>query len=173
MAKRPKVYPIKVASAVVDLPGKEKPVRCEFQAMRVGPFLFLTHPWRAVRRVWVPDREGDRRPRHPDRRRLRQRRPLLRLHGPGPQGRGLRAEHDAPGRRGRADHRQAVLRLADRVIGDVFESFAPTLPVENKYYTPSIPIDKSEKTKDRPRAALSPLVSSDGSGSAYCCGLPL
>ena len=44
MAKRPKIYPIKCASAVVDLPGKEKPVRCEFQALKVGPFLFLTIP---------------------------------------------------------------------------------------------------------------------------------
>jgi hypothetical protein len=32
-----------------------------------------------------------------------------------------------------------VLRLADRVIGDVFESFAPRIPVENPYYTPTTP----------------------------------
>ena len=44
MAKRPKIYPIQCASAVMDLPGKEKPVRCEFQALRVGPFLLLTIP---------------------------------------------------------------------------------------------------------------------------------
>jgi hypothetical protein len=37
-----------------------------------------------------------------------------------------------------------VEALADRVIGDVFESFAPTLPMENKDYAPSIPIEKSK-----------------------------
>ena len=35
--------------------------------------------------------------------------------------------------------------LADRVISDVFESFAPRLPVDNKDYTPSITIEKKEK----------------------------
>ena len=43
-----------------------------------------------------------------------------------------------------------VEALADRVIGDVFESFAPTLPVNNKDYTPSIPIDKGETKQDGP-----------------------
>ena len=41
-----------------------------------------------------------------------------------------------------------VEALADRVIGDVFESFAPTLPVNNKDYTPSIPIEKNERKRD-------------------------
>ena len=35
--------------------------------------------------------------------------------------------------------------LADRVIGDVFESFAPRLPVENKNYSPSLPVGSEKK----------------------------
>jgi hypothetical protein len=35
--------------------------------------------------------------------------------------------------------------LADRVIGDVFESFAPRLPLGDKDYTPSIPIGTGTK----------------------------
>jgi neutral ceramidase len=46
MAKRPTVYPIRCASREIEIPAlKEgKTVRCELQAMRVGPYLFLTLP---------------------------------------------------------------------------------------------------------------------------------
>ena len=37
-------YPIRVASEVVELPGKEEPVRAELMAMKIGPFLLLTMP---------------------------------------------------------------------------------------------------------------------------------
>ena len=47
---------------------------------------------------------------------------------------------------GRAEIIAESLRcLADRVIGDVFESFAPRLPVDRKNYTPSIPIETDKK----------------------------
>lgn len=44
LAKRATFYPIRVASEVVELPGKEQPVRAELMAMKIGPFLLLTMP---------------------------------------------------------------------------------------------------------------------------------
>jgi hypothetical protein len=44
LAKRKTLYQIKCASTVVMLPGKERQVRSELMAMRVGDFLFLTMP---------------------------------------------------------------------------------------------------------------------------------
>ena len=41
---RESFYQIRVASEVIDLPGKEQPVRAELMAIKVGPFLFLTMP---------------------------------------------------------------------------------------------------------------------------------
>lgn len=41
---RESFYPIRVASEVVELPGKEGPVRAELMAMKIGPFLLLTMP---------------------------------------------------------------------------------------------------------------------------------
>ena len=41
---RESFYQIRVASEVLELPGKEQPVRAELMAMKVGPFLFLTMP---------------------------------------------------------------------------------------------------------------------------------
>jgi hypothetical protein len=38
-----------------------------------------------------------------------------------------------------------ILLLADRVIGDVFESFAPRPPSDTRYYTPSIPASPNVK----------------------------
>jgi hypothetical protein len=43
-AKRRTIYPLKVASSVIELPGKKEKVKCEMQALRVGDFLFLTIP---------------------------------------------------------------------------------------------------------------------------------
>ncbi len=37
-------YPIRVANEIVELPGKDGPVKSELMAMKVGPFLFLTMP---------------------------------------------------------------------------------------------------------------------------------
>lgn len=44
LKQRGDYYPIKVASSVLELPGKEAPVRSELMAMKVGPYLFLTMP---------------------------------------------------------------------------------------------------------------------------------
>lgn len=42
--ERPKYYPIRVASTQVELPGKRGKVTAELQALKVGPYLFLTMP---------------------------------------------------------------------------------------------------------------------------------
>lgn len=44
LAKRATYYPLRVASEVVELPGKEGPVRAELMAMKIGPYLLLTMP---------------------------------------------------------------------------------------------------------------------------------
>jgi hypothetical protein len=44
LAKRKPHYQIRSASEVVQLPGKEGPVRAELQALKIGPYLFLTMP---------------------------------------------------------------------------------------------------------------------------------
>jgi hypothetical protein len=44
LAKRPTLYQIKVAHVVVMLPGKKAPVRAELQALKIGPYLLLTMP---------------------------------------------------------------------------------------------------------------------------------
>ena len=44
LKERATYYPIRVASAVVSLPGKEGEVEAELMAMKVGPYLLLTMP---------------------------------------------------------------------------------------------------------------------------------
>lgn len=44
VVKRKSIYPLKLASTVVMLPGKKERVRCELTALRVGDLLFLTMP---------------------------------------------------------------------------------------------------------------------------------
>jgi len=44
LRSRPTYYPIRLASSVVALPGKEGEVQAELMAMKVGPYLFLTMP---------------------------------------------------------------------------------------------------------------------------------
>lgn len=41
---RPTHYPIRVANSIVSLPGKEKRELAELQAMKIGPYLLLTMP---------------------------------------------------------------------------------------------------------------------------------
>lgn len=41
---RPEHYPIRVASSVVSLPGKEGKIDAELMAMKIGPYLLLTMP---------------------------------------------------------------------------------------------------------------------------------
>lgn len=139
MAKRPKVYPIKVASTVVDLPGKEKPVRSEFQALRVGPFLFLTIPGEPFVEYGfqVEKAIADRAI------------PIVVGYANGNihyvcTAQAYKEGGYEPNMTQLAPEAEPIIvkqlgMLADRVLGDVFESFAPTLPVDAKHYTPSIP----------------------------------
>jgi neutral ceramidase len=150
LAKRPKAYPIKVASAVVDLPGKVRKVRCEFQALRVGPYLFLTIPGEPFVEYGfqiekaIADRAI----------------PIVVGYANGNVQYVCTAQAHKeggyePNMTPLAPEAEPIIikqieALADRVIGDVFESFAPALPVSNKDYTPSIPIEKNEKRPDGP-----------------------
>jgi neutral ceramidase len=133
LAKRATVYPVRCASRVVELPAAKegKTVRCELQALKIGPYLLLTLPGepmveygfrleKAIADRAVPivvgyangnigyictaqaHREGGYEPMYSD-------------SGPGAE-EILVAES---------------LRLADRVIADVFENFAPARPKRN------------------------------------------
>jgi len=42
--ERRSYYQLRVASATIELPGKEQPVRAELQALKIGPYLLLTMP---------------------------------------------------------------------------------------------------------------------------------
>lgn len=44
LAKRATYYPIHIASEVIELPGKEQPIKAELMAMKIGPYLLLTMP---------------------------------------------------------------------------------------------------------------------------------
>ena len=44
LARRKAIYPLRVASSVIDLPGKKETLACEMQALRIGDFLLLTIP---------------------------------------------------------------------------------------------------------------------------------
>ncbi|MCE9530386.1 MAG: hypothetical protein K8T89_04530 [Planctomycetes bacterium] len=44
LAKRKKIYPLRVVTSVIELPGKKEKKLCEMQAMRIGDFLLLTIP---------------------------------------------------------------------------------------------------------------------------------
>lgn len=44
LQKRPVYYPIRVANSTVSLPGKEGRIEAELQAMKIGPYLLLTMP---------------------------------------------------------------------------------------------------------------------------------
>lgn len=44
LRERPNYYPLRIASEVISLPGKEGGVAAELMALKVGPYLFLTMP---------------------------------------------------------------------------------------------------------------------------------
>jgi neutral ceramidase len=44
LQQRSSFYQIRSARRIVDLPGKDQPVRAELQALKIGPYLFLTMP---------------------------------------------------------------------------------------------------------------------------------
>jgi neutral ceramidase len=126
-AKRPIVYPIRCATKVVELPALEegKTVRCELQAMKVGPFLFLTLPGEPFVEYGfrlekaIADRAV----------------PIIVGYANGSIGYICTAQAHKEGgyepnnsQSGPAAEEILIaesLRLADRVVGDVFESFAP------------------------------------------------
>ena len=147
MARRPKIYSIQCASKIVNLPGKnkEKPIPCEFQALRVGPYLFLTIPGEPFVSYCyqlekaIADRAV----------------PIVVGYANGgdfyvPTAKAFEEGGYEPNMTPLAPESEPIIvktleLLADRVIGDVFEAFAPRLPVENKNYSPSIPIDSGKK----------------------------
>lgn len=129
LAKRPNVYPIRCVTNVVELPAaKEGTVKCELQALKVGPYLFLTLPGEPMVEYGfrlekaVADRaipivvgyaNGDIKYICTDR-----------AHAEG----GYEPAHSASGPGAEGVLLKESLRLADRVIADVFEHFAPTTP---------------------------------------------
>jgi hypothetical protein len=44
LQQRETFYPLRIASEVIELPGKEHPISAELMAMKIGPFLLLTMP---------------------------------------------------------------------------------------------------------------------------------
>jgi hypothetical protein len=124
LRKRETFYPIRVASEVVELPGKEGPVRAELMAMKIGPFLLLTMPGEPMVEYGfkleqaIADRAT----------------PIIVGYANGNIGYIATAEaHKVggyePNRSILKPEAEAVIlkqlgSLADRVIGDVFESFS-------------------------------------------------
>jgi hypothetical protein len=44
LQQRDSFFPLRIASEVIELPGKEHPISAELMAMKIGPFLLLTMP---------------------------------------------------------------------------------------------------------------------------------
>jgi hypothetical protein len=127
LARRPAVYPIRVARKLVAVPSikKGETVQCELQAMKVGPYLFLTLPGEPFVEYGfrlekaVADRAT----------------PIVVGYANGDIGYICTAKAHKEGgyepnnsKSGPGAEEVLVaesLKLADRVIGDVFESFAP------------------------------------------------
>ncbi len=124
LRKRETFYPIRVASEVVELPGKEGTVEAELMAIKVGPFLFLTMPGEPMVEIGFKLEEAiaDRAI------------PIVVGYANG--GIGYIATKDSyevggyePTSSPLTPDAEAVIltelgRLADRVVGDVFESFS-------------------------------------------------
>jgi hypothetical protein len=124
LRRRETFYQIRVASEAIDLPGKAQPVRAQLMAMKVGPFLFLTMPGEpmveygfALEKA-IADRAI----------------PIIVGYANGNIGYIATAEaHTVGGYEPnrsvlKADAEAVILKelgvLADRVVGDVFESFS-------------------------------------------------
>ncbi len=124
LRKRETFYSIRVASEVVELPGKEGPVRAELMAMKIGPFLLLTMPGEPMVEYGfklekaIADRAT----------------PIIVGYANGNIGYIATAEAHTvggyePNRSILKPEAEAVIlkqlgALADRVVGDVFESFS-------------------------------------------------
>jgi neutral ceramidase len=124
LRQRPSYYAIRVASSSVSLPGKEQRLTAELQALKIGPYLLLTMPGEPMVEYGfkleraIADRAI----------------PIIVGYANGHLG--YIATADAyevggyePNRSPLAPEAEAVLltelgHLADRVVGDVFESFS-------------------------------------------------
>jgi hypothetical protein len=124
LRERPSYYAIRVASSVVSLPGKEGRLDAELQAMKIGPYLLLTMPGEPMVEYGfklekaISDRAT----------------PIVVGYANGNLG--YIATADAyevggyePNTSKLAPEAEAIIlseltRLADRVVGDVFESFS-------------------------------------------------
>jgi hypothetical protein len=127
LTKRPSIYPIRCVSRVVEVPSRkgDAPVRCELQALKVGPYLLLTLPGEPMVEYGfrlekaIADRAV----------------PIVVGYANGSIGYICTAKAHAEGGYepmysdsgpGAEDVLVAEsLKLADRVIADVFENFAP------------------------------------------------
>lgn len=130
LVKRHAVYPIKAAHKIVTLPGAKagEEVRCELQALKIGPFLLLTLPGEPMVEYGfriekaIADRAI----------------PIVVGYANGNIGYICTAKSFDEGGYEPANSRsgpgaEAILireslQLGDRVIGDVFEAFRPELP---------------------------------------------
>jgi len=122
--ERAEFYTIRVANETVELPGKEGPVRAELQAMKIGPYLLLTMPGEPMVEIGfkleaaVADRAI----------------PIIVGYANGNLGYIATAEAHTvggyePNRSRLTAEAEAIIiaklgGLADKVIGDVFESFS-------------------------------------------------
>ena len=127
LARRPAVYPVRCASKVITVPSVKKgeTVQCELQAMKVGPYLFLTLPGEPFVEYGfrlekaITDRAV----------------PIVVGYANGNIGYictakafkegGYEPNNSRSGPEAEEILIAESLKLADRVIGDVFESFAP------------------------------------------------
>lgn len=124
LRERGDYYPIRVASQVVDLPGKGQVVEAELMAMKIGPYLFLTMPGEPMVEYGfkLEAAIGERAI------------PIIVGYANGNLGYIATADSYAvggyePNRSPLAPEAEAMIlgelgRLADRVVGDVFESFS-------------------------------------------------
>lgn len=128
VARRKTIYPLKCATSTIKLPGKKQEQLCEMQALRVGPFLFLTIPGEPMVEYGfkiekaIADRAT----------------PIIVGYANGNLGYICTAEAHKyggyePGMSPLLPEAEELIlaelgRLADRVLADVFESFRPSAP---------------------------------------------
>lgn len=126
LSKRKTIYPLKCATSIIELPGKQEKQRCELQALRIGDFLLLTMPGEPMVEygLQIEQAIADRAI------------PIVIGYANGSLGYICTAESHQYG--GYEPNMSPLLpeaepiildelgRLADKVLADVFESFKPT-----------------------------------------------
>jgi hypothetical protein len=127
LAKRPPVYPIRCATSRVTLPSSKEgqTVECELQAMKIGPYLLLTMPGEPMVEYGfrLEQAIGERAI------------PIIIGYTNGHIGYictnqafdegGYEPNHSQSGRGAEDVLIAELLKLTDKVVGDVFEAFAP------------------------------------------------